>query len=446
VFDISSPQQLMEVLYEKLKLPMQMKKGKPTSDKDALERLKPHHPMIGLLQEYRSVDKLSGSYVKGTKERYDQSTGKIHTDFLIHGTVTGRLASQDPNVQNLPRPENGGILIKSMFIAAPGTKWIMSDYSQIELRVAAHCSKEQAWIQAFKDRKDLHSATAKTCFNLECSVDEVKKLHEPIRTKAKQVNFGILYGMSIYGLAEELKCTPKEAEEFLKVYFGGLPNLAKWIEETHAGAVATGYVVNPFGRRRRLPEVQLWVPERQWKPQGAPACWGKRDDVPPILKQFYPNLDLKNSLEIFNPSVMLPMVQQIRNRTFEKCHGCNYIGSCVLSAEQARRDHQVQEKKRQAVNAIVQSAAADIAGMAFTAVIREAARHGIPLVLAMDQKGIAPVNIIHDELVFEVANEHVDQAAKLIKDVMINICPELLVPLDVDQDIVERWSDKYDKH
>jgi len=445
VFDVTSPQQVANILYNVLGLPVQKsKKNTVTTDKDALANLKGKHPVVDLMIESRSIEKLHGTYVMGIRDRYDEKTVRIHPRFLIHGTKTGRLASEDPNVQNMPRPENGGTLIKSMFIAPPGCKLIMTDYSQIELRIAAHCSKEPAWIQAFKDDKDLHSATAKEVFNLDCDVDDVKKLHAPVRTKAKSVNFGLLYGQTEYGLAEELGMTFDEAKEFLKRYYTGLPVLKKWLDSVHTMSVEVGYVTNPLGRRRRLPDAQLWVPDRSYKPQGAPACWGKRDESPPLIKEHYSKIDLKTSLPMFKEtSLFQQQASALRNRKYEKCHTCPLIGSCILAVEQKRRENKVSEAMRQGPNAIIQSFASDLTSKAFTDVVIEARRHEIPLVLKADQgEGIQPALTVHDEISFFAADRYVEPVTRLVKDVMENVYPDCLVPLVAEPEVVERWSDK----
>jgi len=446
-FDVTSPQQLADILYNKLGLPIQKsKKNTITTDKEALQNLKGQHPIIELMIESRSVEKLHGSYVIGIRDRYDEKTVRIHPRFLIHGTKTGRLASEDPNVQNMPRPENGGTLIKSMFIPPAGFKLITADYSQIELRIAAHVSKEPAWILAFKNDEDLHSATAKTCFKLDCDVDDVKKLHAPIRTKAKGVNFGVLYGSTEYGLAESLGISVDEAREFLANYFKGLPTLANWIDSTHKMSVELGYVVSPIGRRRRLPDAQLWVPPKVYKPQGAPKCFGDTKESPsvPLFKEHYNRIDLKESLPMFQEtSIFQQQTSSLRNRKFEKCQTCPLIGQCILAVEQNRRKRKVDEAMRQGPNAIIQGFASDLACKAFTDVIVEAKRHEIPLVLkSEDGDGIQPALLVHDDIGFFAADRYVEPATRLIKDTMENAYPECLVPLIAEPAVSERWSDK----
>jgi DNA polymerase I-like protein with 3'-5' exonuclease and polymerase domains len=299
-----------------------------------------------------------------------------------------------------------------MFIASPGCKWIMSDYSQIELRCAAHCANEEVWIKAFWDNVDLHSATAKASFNIPCEVKNVKKAdkcpdcgkvggHDAERQDAKRVNFGILYGMSVWGLASELKISQEDAEVFLKKYYSGLPGLGKWIEDTHKSARELGYVANPFGRRRRLPDLMQYVPSRPPKPQGAPECFNKRGEVPNLLKSMR-GVSLKDNMHLFlpeNATFWQQQAAQIRNPKFQKCTTCSVISQCILSDEAGRLQGKINEALRQSVNAIVQSFASDLAGMAFTAVLATAKSQGIPLMLTSDVRGIAPVNIVHDDII-----------------------------------------------
>ena len=449
-FDISSPQQTAEVLYQRLGLPVQYgKKGNISTDKDALERLKDAHPVVPFLHEFRSVEKLDSGYVESVRKRIDPVDGKLHPTFLIHGTVTGRLSTEDPNVQNWPRPEHGGVLIKAMFVSGPG-QWIVgSDFGQIELRMAAHCSKEPAWVDAFRAGADVHSQTAIKCYHLDCAVEDVKKLHEEKRSFAKTVNFGILYGMSAYGLAPRLKMEVEEAEAFIAQYFAGLQTLKRWIEVTHELARVQGYVENPFGRRRRLPDIQLFVPRRLQKPQNGPGCWGRKQEAPPIIRTYYPDFDFERDMGVFSDMGRMQVLARDlagKNPRFHKCAGCPFIAVCVYDVERGYRQSLVNEAKRQAVNSIIQSAASDMAAKSFSKVLLVCRENGIPISVSEDVHGIQPWNIVHDELLFLVHDEYVEPARRIIKDVMVNIYPECLVPLDVDMLTVRRLSDKHEKH
>lgn len=448
-FDISSPQQAAEVLYNRLGLPVQYgKKGQITTDKSALESLRGMHPVIEPFEEYRSIEKLDSGYVESVRKRIDPVDGKLHPTFLIHGTVTGRLSTEDPNVQNWPRPEHGGVEIKAMFLAGPDRKIVMADYSQIELRIAAHCSQEPAWVNAFRNGVDIHSQTAHKCYNLTCDVTEVKKLYEEYRSRAKTINFGIIYGMSAWGLAPKLKMDIEEAQAFIDVYFEGLPVLKQWIEDTHALAKLQGFVVNPFGRRRRLPDIQMVAPRRLQKPLNGPGCWGRRHDAPPIIRMYYPEFDFETGMAVFSDAGRLQTLARDlagKNPRYHKCAGCPLIGTCVYDVERSYRNSLVREAERQAVNSIIQSGASDIAAKAFAHVLTVCKQNGIPISVDAETPGVQPWNIIHDELCYVVSNQYVEPVARIVRDVMVNIFPECRVPIEVDLEIVERLSDKHTK-
>lgn len=448
-FDIASSQQAAEVLYTRLNLPVQYgKKGQISTDKESLEKIKDLHPVVPLLGEYRSVEKLNTGYVESIRCRFNPVTRMLHPTFLIHGTVTGRISTEDPNVQNWPRPENGGIPIKAMFVAGEGHKICMADYSQIELRVAAHCSCETAWVSAFCNNIDVHSSTAKECYKLECHVDEVKKLFEEFRSRAKSINFGILYGMSAYGLAPRLHMTPDEAQAFIDLYFSRLPELKLWIDGVHQQAMLDGYVTNLFGRRRRLPDIQLFIPQRGGKIQGAPSCFGKRKEAPQLVKMFYPGMDFKTDMHVFSDAGRLQMLARdlvAKHKCPEKCTHCPLIASCAFEVERSYRQSLVNEAKRQSVNSLVQSAASDLAAKSFSQVLLVCKANGVPISVNPVVPGVRPWNMIHDELLFVVADQYVEQCSRIMRDVMINIFPQCIVPLDVDLEIVERLSDKHTK-
>lgn len=354
--------------------------------------------------------------------------------------------SEEPNVQNWPRPEHGGVLIKSMFLAGPGHKILMADYSQIELRMAAHCSQEPAWVTAFRNNADVHSQTAKNCYKLDCDVSEVKKLYEDKRSAAKVINFGIIYGMSKYGLAPKLKMTVEEAEAFIKVYFDGLPVLSNWIDGVHASARALGYVENPFGRRRRLPAIQRTIPPRITRPRGALPCWGNRKEAPPIIRVYYPDFDFGTGMDIFSDVSRMQFLARDmaqKNAAFNKCSQCPAVTTCVYDVERRYRLNVIQECERQSVNAIIQSAASDMAAMSYSKVLLVCKANGIPISVEDDVPGIRPWNIIHDELCYIVNDEYVEPVKKIMEDVMLNIYPECLVPLAIDFAVVDRLSDKH---
>jgi hypothetical protein len=190
------------------------------------------------------------------------------------------------------------------------------------------------------------------------------------------------------------------------------------------------------------------IPDRVSRRGGhTPDCWSRKREAPPILKVLGRKFDAVANSAIFNDAAKLQeFARQLGEPWGSKCGQCNFIGSCTWNVEQSRREYVVAELKRQIGNFMIQSTAtADIAGMAYAKVIREAKRHGIPLAIDPDQKGFAPVNIVHDELIFQVDDEYVGQMGRLVKDVMMGIWPECVIPLEIDQEIVQRWSDKHEK-
>ncbi|WP_124057990.1 DNA polymerase I [Vaginisenegalia massiliensis] len=251
-FNLNSPKQLGEILFENLGLPV-IKKTKTgySTAADVLEKLSGQHPIIDELLNYRQLAKLQGTYLAGLP-RYILEDGKIHTRFVQTLTQTGRLSSTDPNLQNIPiRLEEGRKIRKAFIPSKEG--WILfgSDYSQIELRVLAHICEDPHMRQAFIDDEDIHSATARRVFGLDPDA-EITSLH---RRQAKAVNFGIVYGISDYGLSQNLNITRKAAKEFIDRYFAKYPGVAQYMEDIVEQAREKGYVSTLFNRRRFLPEI-----------------------------------------------------------------------------------------------------------------------------------------------------------------------------------------------
>ncbi len=252
-FNIKSTGQLAEVLFTKLKLSSEGLKKTKTSIStaaDELEKLQGKHPIIDAILEYRELTKLLSTYVETLPELVQKQTGRVHTDYNQTVAATGRLSSNDPNLQNIPIRTELGREIRKAFIAEKGFTLVSVDYSQIELRVVASLAKEQKMIDAFKHGADIHQATAADIFGI--PVDEVTKDQ---RSAAKEVNFGVLYGMGAYGLASRKKISREKAQDFIDRYFASRPKVAKYLEETKAQARKRGYVETLFGRRRNLPEI-----------------------------------------------------------------------------------------------------------------------------------------------------------------------------------------------
>lgn len=253
-FNLNSPQQLAKVLFTKLKL-KPVKKTKATAayatDISVLTKLAPEHPVVPLLIKYRELAKLKNSYVDGLSKLINPKTGKLHTTFNQTVTATGRLSSSNPNLQNIPVRTPLGQEIREAFVPTqPDEKLLIADYSQIELRLMAHLSNDETLIAAFWQNKDVHTATACEVFHLKPS-----EVTPEWRRRAKAINFGIIYGISSYGLAEQLQITPEEAKLYIESYFNRYPKVKEFIEKTIAQAYKDGFVTTMFGRRRPLPEL-----------------------------------------------------------------------------------------------------------------------------------------------------------------------------------------------
>ena len=251
-FNVNSPKQLAVILFEKLNLPAAKKtKSGYSTNAEVLEGLRPHHPIIDKILEYRMLMKLKSTYLDAMDGLVSPVSGRIHTTFNQEVTVTGRLSSSDPNLQNIPVRTELGREIRSLFIPGEGYDYLMSaDYSQIELRVLADISQDENFVQAFCKGEDIHSRTAAEVFGV--PIDEIDS---DLRRKAKAVNFGIVYGISDFGLSRDLNVTRKEAKQYIDSYFKKCVGVKKFIDDIVARAHEEGYVTTRFGRRRDLPEI-----------------------------------------------------------------------------------------------------------------------------------------------------------------------------------------------
>lgn len=249
-FNINSPKQLGEVLFDKLALPSGKKKS---TNADVLEKLYHLNPIVPLILEYRKIAKLQSTYIVGMKKLLDKND-RLHTIFKQALTTTGRLSSTEPNLQNIPVRTAEGKEIRKAFIASENNRLVVADYSQIELRLMAHMSEDEQMISDFNSSKDIHASTASVVFGVK--LDEVTK---DMRRKAKAVNFGIIYGISDFGLSEDVGCSIGEARNFIKKYFEGYPKVKEYMDNTVASAKEKGYVETLFGRRRVIPELNSSV-------------------------------------------------------------------------------------------------------------------------------------------------------------------------------------------
>ncbi len=256
-FNINSSQQLSKILYEELRLPRSRKtKSGYSTEASALEELKGTHPIIELVLQYRQLAKLKSTYTDAFPAFVNPKTGRLHTSFNQTGTTTGRLSSSEPNMQNIPiRTELGG-RIRQAIIAEPGWQLLSADYSQIDLRALAHISQDSELIATFLRDEDVHAATASRIFNV-----PTDKVTPEMRRVAKTVNFGVIYGMSDYGLEQATSFSREEAAQFISAYFEKYPGVKEYIENTKVQAREQGYVQTVLGRRRYIPEINS--PNRQ---------------------------------------------------------------------------------------------------------------------------------------------------------------------------------------
>jgi DNA polymerase-1 len=357
-FNLGSPKQIQEVFFneEKLNLPIitKTKKGQPSTGVEVLEKLAEEHDVPRWLLEHRGLSKLKSTYTDKLPKEINDKTGRVHTSYHQAITATGRLSSTTPNLQNIPIRTEEGRKIRQAFIPPQGFKILAADYSQIELRIMAHLSKDEGLVKAFSEGKDIHQATAAEIF--EVSLDQVETNQ---RRAAKAVNFGLIYGMSAFGLAKQLKVSRTEAAEYVKRYFMRYPGVKHYMEDTREKAKDDGFVETLFGRRLYLP-----------------------------------NINARNG-----------MLRQHAERT--------------------------------AINAPMQGTAADIIKLSMIAVsdwLREAhAKQSTQTKLIMQ---------VHDELVFEVAEDELEVVEKVIIEKMVSAAT-LAVPLIVDTGIGDNWDEAH---
>jgi DNA polymerase-1 len=253
-FNINSTQQLSDVLFKRLGLqpPDRGRKtasGHYSTSADVLELLRGQHPAVDLVLEHRELSKLKSTYVDALPAAAD-SGGRVHTSYGQAGAITGRLSSSNPNLQNIPTRTELGRRVRNGFIAAPGHALLSVDYSQIELRIVAHMAKDEAMLQAFRDGQDIHAATAAAIYNV-----PLEGVLKEQRRHAKAINFGLIYGMSAFGLTRSTDLTLAEAEAFVKAYFERFPGIKRYLDNMRKLAASQGYVETLLGRRRYFPAL-----------------------------------------------------------------------------------------------------------------------------------------------------------------------------------------------
>ncbi len=252
-FNIASPKQVGDILFDKLKIidkAKKTKKGQYVTSEEVLQQLRHKHEIVGLILDHRGLKKLLGTYIEALPRLINPHTGHIHTSFNQTITATGRLSSSDPNLQNIPIRGEDGKEIRKAFIPEPGCLFFSADYSQIELRVMAHLSQDPQMIEVFREGKDLHAATAANIYK-----KPIEEVTRDERTKSKRANFGIIYGITVFGLAERLDIPRDEAKMLIDGYFNTFPQVHDYMEKSKEVARQQGYVTTLFGRRRYLPDI-----------------------------------------------------------------------------------------------------------------------------------------------------------------------------------------------
>ena len=352
VFNLGSPKQIQEILYDQQQLPILKKtpKGQPSTAESVLQELAIDYPLPKLILEYRSMSKLKSTYTDKLPQQVDANTNRIHTSYHQAVAATGRLSSSDPNLQNIPVRSAEGRRIRQAFIAPEGHKLIAADYSQIELRIMAHLSADQGLLTAFSEGIDIHSATAAEVFGV--AVDQVTT---DLRRSAKAINFGLIYGMSAFGLAKQLGIARSEAQSYIQLYFQRYPGVRTYMDSTRELATEQGYVETLLGRRLYLPEIK--------------------------------------------------------------------------SRNAARRQY----AERTAINAPMQGTAADIIKIAMINTDKW---------MIENQSKNKMIMQVHDELVFEVAEQQVDSFSETIREIMCSAM-QLDVPLIVDIGVGDNWDEAH---
>jgi DNA polymerase-1 len=259
-FNLGSPKQLQEILYDVQGLPVLRKtpKGQPSTAEDVLAELARDFELPRLILDYRGVSKLKSTYTDSLPEQISPATGRVHTCYRQAVAATGRLSSTDPNLQNIPIRTPEGRRIRQAFVAPPGALLLAADYSQIELRIMAHLSGDEGLLAAFANELDIHRATAAEVFGM-----PLGDVTHDQRRAAKAINFGLMYGMSAFGLGRQLGIGRGEAQEYIDLYFERYPGVRRYMDDTRAQARSAGFVETLFGRRLYLPEINDRNPQRR---------------------------------------------------------------------------------------------------------------------------------------------------------------------------------------
>jgi len=430
--NIGSDKQLGDALFNQMGLRgTRTDKGNWKTDVDTLRGL--DHPVVAPLVRFAKAKAIHNNYAVASLSRVKEvshggATGWVHADFQIY-SKTGRLRCFDPNLATLPRTENGGDIVKSMWACPDGYRFIFKDFSQVEMRVASHLSQEPVWLDAFNQGKDMHAATAHKVFGLDCAIEDVKKFYPEKRSAAKAVNFGIIYGESVWGLAENLKISVEEAQQIIDDYFASAQVLKQYIDNVHSKVEWEGQVVNIFGRVRHLPDATVPLLSPLKWPENTPKCYRRG----PTIKWL--GVDLDDMYDLSGDQ----MKDQIRiheGGAFSYCLNCKYVKSCVVNREVKYVKSKVNGAKRQAVNAPIQSTAVDMCSFCMIWSAHEFDRQGLDA---------TPILHLHDEIGVYCKDEHVESAERIMEYYMTEYLRQFTnfsVPLLTDTEIVQRWSDK----
>ncbi len=307
-FNISSPKQIQSVLYDKLNLPILAKtpKGQPSTAESVLQDLSEEYELPKLILEYRSMSKLCSTYTEKLPQMINQKTGRVHTSYHQAVTATGRLSSSDPNLQNIPIRTEEGRKIRQAFIAPKGHVIVAADYSQIELRIMAHLSKDKGLLNAFEQGLDIHKTTAAEVFAV--AINSVTKDQ---RRAAKAINFGLIYGMSAFGLAKQLGIDRNEAKEYVDLYFNRYPGVKSFMDLTRDNAKQNGFVETVYGRRLYLPEINARNATRRQYAERTAINAPMQGTAADIIKHAMIDIDIWISKANFNAKMLMQVHDEL---------------------------------------------------------------------------------------------------------------------------------------
>lgn len=330
-FNLASPKQLQKILFDELKLPVLKKTptGSPSTDEEVMQELAMDFELPKLITEHRQLSKLKSTYADALPEQVNPKTGRVHTSYNQAVTSTGRLSSNNPNLQNIPIRSNEGRKIRQAFIAPNGYKIVSADYSQIELRIMAHLSKDPGLLKAFENKIDVHTATAAEVFGV-----DIHDVTQDMRRHAKAINFGLLYGMSAFGLAKQLGVDRNQAQQYMDLYFTRYPNVHAYMEKAREFAGKHGYVETLFGRRLYIPDIHASNKMRKMAAERAAINAPLQGTAAEIIKLAMICVDEK----IKANQLPMTMIMQVHDELIfeikqdKVAHMCDVIKHCMENA------------------------------------------------------------------------------------------------------------------